>query len=144
MCSNHTNSRWTSYLPIMKKQILIVDDEITILKLLNFVLSQEYELVIKTSGVEALSWLEEGNSPALIISDLEMPYFDGSSFIYNLKISGFYRDTPVIILSGASDLDRKVAEMPFKLDAYVSKPFNPTQLKTAIKDVFKTYESVGS
>lgn len=129
---------------LMKKQILIVDDEITILKLLNFVLSQEYDLIIKNSGVEAISWLEEGNAPALIISDLEMPYFDGSSFIYNLKISGFYRDTPVIILSGASNLDEKVANMPFKLDAYVSKPFNPSQLKEAIHTVFKSYEPVGS
>lgn len=128
----------------MKKQILIVDDEITILKLLNFVLAQEYDLVIKTSGVEALSWLEEGNSPALILSDLEMPYFDGSSFIYNLKISGFYRDTPVIILSGANNLEERVAQMPFKLDAFVSKPFNPAQLKEAIHNVFQTYELVGS
>ncbi|WP_316788080.1 response regulator [Pedobacter frigoris] len=127
-----------------KRQILIVDDEVSILKLLNFVLSNEYQLVIKTSGVEALSWLEEGNSPSLIISDLEMPYFDGSSFIYNLKISGFYRDTPVIILSGASNLTERVAKMPFQLDDFIPKPFNPTQLKEAISDVFKKYDSVGS
>ena len=123
-----------------KKQILIVDDEVSILKLLNFVLSNHYDLVIKTSGVEALTWLEEGNSPSLILSDLEMPYFDGSSFIYNLKISGFYRDTPVIILSGASNLEARVAQMPFKLDDYIPKPFNPTQLKEAISNVFAKYD----
>lgn len=128
----------------MKRQILIVDDEITILKLLNFVLSRDYELVIKTSGVDALSWLEEGNSPSLILSDLEMPYFDGSSFIYNLKISGFYRDTPVIILSGAQNLEERVANMPFNLEACISKPFNPTQLKEAILNVFNKYDSVGN
>jgi two-component system chemotaxis response regulator CheY len=127
-----------------KRQILIVDDEVSILKLLNFVLSSQYELVIKTSGVEALSWLEEGNSPALILSDLEMPYFDGSSFIYNLKISGFYRDTPVIILSGAKNLEERVSQMPFKLDDYMPKPFNPTQLKEAISNVFIKYDSAGS
>jgi len=126
-----------------KKQILIVDDEVSILKLLNFVLSSQYDLVIKTSGVEALTWLEEGNSPELILSDLEMPYFDGSSFIYNLKISGFYRDTPVIILSGASNLEERVAQMPFQLDDYIPKPFNPTQLKEAISNVFVKYESAG-
>ena len=123
-----------------KKQILIVDVEVSILKLLNFVLSNHYDLVIKTSGVEALTWLEEGNSPSLILSDLEMPYFDGSSFIYNLKISGFYRDTPVIILSGASNLEARVAQMPFKLDDYIPKPFNPTQLKEAISNVFAKYD----
>lgn len=127
-----------------KKQILVVDDEISILKLLNFVLSPDYELVIKTSGVEALTWLEEGHSPALILSDLEMPYFDGSSFIHNLKISGFYRDTPVIILSGASNLTERVAQMSFKLDDFVPKPFNPTQLKQVINNVFKKYDAVGN
>ncbi|WP_276088402.1 response regulator [Pedobacter sp. JY14-1] len=127
-----------------KKQVLIVDDEVSILKLLNFVLSDLYELVIKTSGVEALSWLEEGNSPSLIISDLEMPYFDGSSFIYNLKISGFYRDTPVIILSGAQNLEERISRMPFQLDACIPKPFNPTQLKEAISKVFQKYDAAGS
>ena len=85
----------------MKIQILVVDDDLIILKLLNFILSKDYELVIKDSGIEALNWLEEGNDPGLVISDLEMPYLDGSSFIHNLKISGYYRDTPVIMLSGA-------------------------------------------
>jgi two-component system chemotaxis response regulator CheY len=127
-----------------KKQILVVDDEVSILKLLNFVLSNEYDLVIKNSGVEALTWLEEGNSPALILSDLEMPYFDGSSFIYNLKISGFYRDTPVIILSGAINLEDRVSKMAFELDAYIPKPFNPVQLKEAISNVFKKYEAIGN
>lgn len=125
-----------------KKQILVVDDEVSILKLLNFVLSSQYDLVIKNSGVEALTWLEEGNSPALILSDLEMPYFDGSSFIHNLKISGFYRDTPVIILSGAINLEDRVSQMKFEVDAYIPKPFNPVQLKEAISDVFKKYEAV--
>jgi two-component system chemotaxis response regulator CheY len=127
-----------------KKQILIVDDEITILKLLHFVLSSDYTLVIKNSGVEALTWLEEGHSPELILSDLEMPYFDGSSFIYNLKISGFYRDTPIIILSGASNLEARVAQMPFQVDACIPKPFNPTQLKRAISEVLGKYESIDS
>ena len=119
----------------MKKQILIVDDELSILKLLNFVLSKDYNLVIKNSGVEAISWLEEGNDPALIISDLNMPYFDGSSFIRNLKISGYYRDTPVILLSGADDLDSKVNTLEIKAESYMQKPFNPTTLKNVISNL---------
>lgn len=119
----------------MKKQILIVDDELSILKLLNFVLSKDYNLVIKNSGVEALSWLEQGNDPELIISDLQMPYFDGSSFIRNLKISGYYRDTPVILLSGADDLEDRVSKMNFKVESFMQKPFNPTKLKAVITDL---------
>ncbi|MFA4870501.1 MAG: response regulator [Pedobacter sp.] len=118
-----------------KKEILIVDDEPSILKLLNFILSAEYTLIIKTSGIEAIAWLEEGNDPDLIISDLMMPYFDGSSMIRNLKISGFYRNTPVILLSGAEDLEEKVKEMPFKIDRFIEKPFNPNTLKSHITEL---------
>ena len=115
--------------------ILIIDDEPSILKLLNFILSSTYDLVIKTSGIEAIAWLEEGNDPDLIISDLMMPYFDGSSLIKNLKLSGFYRNTPVIILSGADDLAQKVESMSFNVECYLQKPFNPTALKTSISEL---------
>ena len=118
----------------MKKQILIVDDELSILKLLNFILSKEYDLVIKQNGVDAIRWLEDGNNPALIISDLQMPYLDGSSFIRNLKISGYYRDTPVVLLSGASDLEQIVSQMPFRADRFFKKPFNPAELKSFIAE----------
>jgi CheY-like chemotaxis protein len=124
----------------MRKQILIVDDEVSILKLLNFVLSKDYELVIKQSGVEAISWLEEGNDPALIISDLNMPYFDGNSFIRNLKISGFYRETPVIVLSGADNLDEIIDKMAYKINFYMQKPFNPAELKKNITHALQPYE----
>lgn len=119
----------------MKKQILIVDDELSILKLLNFVLSKNYDLVVKNSGVDAFNWLEEGNDPDLIISDLNMPYFDGNSFIRNLKISGYYRDTPIILLSGADDLDKKVIEMGIKVESFIQKPFNPDELKSIINNL---------
>jgi two-component system chemotaxis response regulator CheY len=70
-----------------------------------------------------------------------MPYFDGQSFLKNVKISGFYRDIPVIMLSAAHDLDEQVANMPFKIDAYIHKPFNPTTLKTAINQVLEVYDA---
>ncbi|WP_316814899.1 response regulator [Pedobacter nyackensis] len=118
-----------------KKIILVVDDEPSILKLLTFILSSEYDLIIKRSGIEAIAWLEEGNDPDLIISDLMMPYFDGSTLIKNLKISGFYRNTPVILLSGAEDLEEKVSEMSFKIDRFMEKPFNPAILKSHISEL---------
>ncbi|HEK22328.1 MULTISPECIES: response regulator [unclassified Mucilaginibacter] len=125
----------------MKKTLLIVDDDLSILKLLNFILSKDYEIVVKNNGIEAFSWLEDGNLPKLIISDLQMPYFDGQSFLKNVKISGFYRDIPVIMLSAAHDLDEQVANMPFKVDAYMHKPFNPTELKNAINQALKVYDA---
>lgn len=128
----------------MKKQILIIDDELSILKLLNFILSKEYDLVVKQNGVDAMKWLEDGNDPSLIISDLQMPYLDGESLIRNLKISGFYRATPVILLSGADDLDSIVSEMAFQADRVFKKPFNPSQLKKFISEAITRYDNTAN
>ncbi|WP_231427157.1 PleD family two-component system response regulator [Pedobacter sp. Leaf250] len=117
---------------ISKKHILIVDGGLNLGKLLHFILASEYHLTIKTNGIEALSWLEEGNDPDLVISSLRMPYFDGSLFIQILKLSGLYRNTPVMLLSGEENLEEKVKNMTFKVDSYMEKPFNPTKLKSQI------------
>lgn len=125
----------------MKRTLLIVDDDLSILKLLNFILSKDYEVVVKNNGIDAFGWLEDGNMPDLILSDLQMPYFDGQSFAKNVKISGFYRDIPVLLLSAAHDLDEQVSNMPFKIDGYMHKPFKPNELKSAIKQLLQVYES---
>ncbi len=124
----------------MKKVLLIVDDDLSILKLLNFILSKDYDIVVKTNGFDALDWLEEGNMPELIISDLEMPTFDGQAFVKNVKISGFYKDIPVVLLSAAHDLQDQVDTMPFKVDGYLHKPFIPSTLKSEISKVLKGYD----
>jgi two-component system chemotaxis response regulator CheY len=131
-------------LAVMKKRILIVDDDLSILKLLNFILAKDYEIVVRNNGIDAFSWLEDGNIPELIISDLQMPYFDGQSFIKNVKISGLFRDIPIIMLSAAYDLDEQVSKMPFQVDAYMPKPFNPTSLKSAILQVLNIYDATHS
>lgn len=116
----------------MKKQILVVDDEVSMLTLLNFTLSQDYDIVLKQNGADAMSWLEDGNYPALIISDLEMPYIDGAAFIRNLKSSNSYSGTPVILLSGTENLETLMDQMPYGADYFLRKPFDPVELKSCI------------
>ncbi|MBA3828344.1 MAG: response regulator [Taibaiella sp.] len=119
----------------MREQILIVDDDPVISKLLEIIMSEKYSVICKQNGIEAFRWLEEGNFPDLIISDLQMPYLDGSSFVRNLKISGFYEETPVVVLSGSEDMQSVIQNMPFTVDGTISKPFNPTLLKETISNI---------
>jgi len=116
-----------------KKRILLVDDEIAILKLLEFILKKDYELVIKNNGFDALTWLDNGNMPDLIISDMEMPYFDGAEFVRSLKVSGYFRNVPVIVLSGSESLENIKTKIPYQIEALMAKPFNPSVLKDKIK-----------
>ena len=116
-----------------KKKILIVDDEVSVLKLLQFILKDEYEPIIRQSGIEALSTLNNGNIPDLIISDVEMPFFSGIDFIKSLKTSGYFRNIPVIVLSGSDTPENIQAKIPYILNGIMLKPFNPTYLKEVIK-----------
>lgn len=125
-----------------KKQILIVDDEPSILKLLNFILSKKYLIHAVESGYKAHLWLEDGNFPDLVILDLHMPHFDGTSFLKSIKISGFYREIPVIILSAAEQLDTIVVNLPFKVESHFPKPFNPESLKDEIARVLESSQTM--
>ncbi len=116
-----------------KKRILLVDDEIAILKLLEFILKDEYELISRSNGFDAISWLDSGNIPDLIISDMEMPYFDGADFVKSIKVSGYYRNIPLIVLSGSDSLENIHNRIPYPIHGLVSKPFNPGILKEKIK-----------
>ncbi|RZJ80908.1 MAG: response regulator [Flavobacterium sp.] len=116
-----------------KKTILLVDDEVTVLKLLEFILKDEYKLTVKHNGLEAISWMDDGNMPSLIISDVEMPYINGLDFVKSLKTSGFYRDIPVILLSGSYSPEELKTKLPYSFDLLVNKPFNPGKLKESIK-----------
>jgi two-component system chemotaxis response regulator CheY len=69
---------------------------------------------------------------------------DGQTFVRNLKISGYYRETPILVLSGAEDLAKEVGNMPFKIDAFLHKPFNPNALKIAISKVLSVYDDAAN
>ncbi len=116
-----------------KKKILIVDDEMAVLKLLEFILKKNYQLIIKKSGFDAISWLDDGNIPDLIISDMEMPYFDGADFIKSIKVSGYYRNIPIIVLSGSDSRENIKLRVSHQINALMTKPFNPGVLKETIQ-----------
>lgn len=117
----------------IRKKILIVDSELNILKLLGYILAPDYDLTVKTNALTAFQWLSEGNDPDLIISSFSMPHIDGTSFIKNLKVSGYYSNTPVIIISGDENLESVVQSFSFKVEGYMGKPFNPLILKSNIQ-----------
>jgi len=59
------------------KKILIVDDKSTISNLLVQFLSGKYLIETKEDGLEALTWLQQGNIPDLVLTYLQMPNMAG-------------------------------------------------------------------
>ncbi|OIQ30514.1 MAG: two-component system response regulator [Bacteroidetes bacterium MedPE-SWsnd-G2] len=116
----------------MKKKVLVVDDEQTTCMLLENFLSPEHIVVTKSSGLEALNWLDH-NLPNLIISDIQMSNMDGFEFLKEVRLKGFTKHTPVIMLSGRTESKERIKCYQMGAQDYLTKPFNPEELKEVVK-----------
>jgi two-component system, chemotaxis family, chemotaxis protein CheY len=112
----------------MKKQILIIEDDSSVRFLLGLFLKEYFDVVVKADGLEGMLWLDSGNIPDLVMADIDMPRLNGYEFIKNIRKSGFYRDIPIIMLSGWDSEEAR--ERCFKEGAnlFMVKPFNPSDL----------------
>lgn len=121
----------------MKKQILILDDKVSIAKVISAYLSNEFDITYFDTPVKGIKWLYEGNIPDLIILDIRMPEMTGDEFLSYIKKNGLFKDIPVVILSGEESSDFRVRMLEEGADDYILKPFNPMELKIRIRKVLK-------
>lgn len=120
------------------KTILVVDDEPSIGRVVQFKLQQEgFRVAVATDGLEGLAKVKE-EKPDLILLDLMMPGMDGFEVCRRLRASPETAATPVIILTArGQETDRiKGAELGV-LDFY-TKPFSPQKLLERVREVFET------
>jgi len=113
-------------------KVLIAEDDIMMLKTMEFRLTKEGYVVIACSdGKDALSKIESEN-PDIIITDIMMPYVSGLDLVNKVRIE-LKLNIPIIILS-AVGLEKTVLEA-FELgaDDFITKPFSPNELIMRIK-----------
>jgi DNA-binding response OmpR family regulator len=127
---------------LMKKKILVVDDELSICLLLENFLSGEYDVTVINTGDEAMEWLEN-NMPDLVICDIQMPGMDGYTFLSRFRQRGFTRHTPVIMLSAKAESKERIKAYKLGAQDFVTKPFNPEELEEVVKkNLFPIHYSV--
>jgi len=116
----------------MKNSVLVIDDDSTIRFLLKSIL-KEYEVIAMEDGYEALTWLNSGNVPDLILLDIEMPNINGRVLIRRLKSSYKHRNVPIIIMSGTDSKLIKTSFIKLGASDFIIKPFTDIDFLERIK-----------
>lgn len=138
LCDLLDNAKKTlKQLPGAMKTILLVDDKIQLLALLKQILKSSYEVVTRFNGLEAIEWMQQGNIPDLILTDIQMPKMDGIQFLQIIKGSGAFNNIPVIILSSRESSQDRIECLRQGAVDYISKPFNPEELMVRIERVLE-------
>jgi putative two-component system response regulator len=124
-----------------KKEILIADDEVSIRLLVRSALSDEFDVIEASNGLEAVK-IAKIRNPSLILMDILMPKKDGLEACHEIKSMSTTKAIPVVMLTGiAHELDKKLCTQ-LGADAYVTKPFTPDQLNDVIES-FLSYAPSG-
>jgi sigma-B regulation protein RsbU (phosphoserine phosphatase) len=112
--------------------ILVVEDEHTLRRLLEYRLSKQYTVRTAANGEEALQRVGE-RIPDLIISDIMMPKMDGFALQAELQKEKTTRAIPFIFLTAKADEQSRLRGMRTGVDDYITKPFDIEQLLSRIE-----------
>ncbi len=121
----------------MSKLVMIVDDSITVRKIVEVVLSREgYEVVAVPDGVEALRYLltPDARLPNLILLDIEMPRLDGYQLALRLRRSERPRlsHLPLVMLSRRCGVIDQLKARLAGVRVYLTKPFKEQELRHVV------------
>ncbi|MCM1083403.1 MAG: response regulator [Clostridium sp.] len=126
-----------------KKKILVVDDSNVILKAMEELLGQEYEMTFATSGLSAISSLTL-ERPDLILLDYEMPVCNGRQVLEMIRSEKDFAEIAVIFLTGRVDKESVKQVLSLKPAGYLSKNLKPEEIKKNIDKYFEQVKQVSA
>jgi len=122
-----------------KPKMLVVDDEPDNLDLLYRTFRRDFNVLKAESGIRALEVLESEGEVAVIISDQRMPEMKGTEFLSKTVFQ--FPNTVRIILTGFTDIEDLVdAINSGQVYKYITKPWDPNELKMVVQKAADTYE----
>jgi len=120
-----------------RRQILVVEDEADIRKLVRYNLEQEaYTVLEAADGEEALA-LARKSRPHLLILDLMLPGMNGFEVCRVLRSEERTAKLPVLMLTARATEVDKVLGLEIGADDYVTKPFSPRELVARVKALMR-------
>ncbi|MBR0360405.1 MAG: response regulator transcription factor [Clostridia bacterium] len=119
-------------------KVLVVDDDLNIVKLIKLYLEKEdFTVCTASDGLEALEvWKAE--NPSIIVLDIMMPGLDGNGVCREIRKTS---EVPIIMLTAKGETFDKVLSLELGADDYIVKPFEPKELIARIKAILRRSEA---
>ena len=126
----------------LKRKVLVVDDEAINLKILEKILSVDYDVILSDNGDDALKKVKENKDTlSLILLDLLMPGTDGFSVLQILRSSAELKHIPVIVLT--SETSAEVQSLKMGAADFIPKPYNvPEVILARIGKTIQLFENI--
>ncbi|WP_044894530.1 response regulator transcription factor [Bacillus alveayuensis] len=119
----------------MSKKVLVVDDEQSIVTLLQYNLQQAgFEVITANDGEEGMN-KAVNERPDLMILDLMLPKLDGIEVCKQLRQKKVM--TPILMLTAKDDEFDKVLGLELGADDYMTKPFSPREVVARVKAILR-------
>jgi CheY-like chemotaxis protein len=112
----------------MKKKVLVIDDNETILTMTKGMLEKDYVVTTVDSGEEALKLLVKGFIPNLVLLDMYMPEMSGWNTLLKIRKLCESHKTRIAIYTSSEDPDGMTKAKEFGAADYIHKPLSRTKL----------------
>lgn len=121
-------------------RILVVDDEVNIVKLIKTILEKEgYDVVTALDGERALDIYYDGHVD-MIICDEMMPRVNGNEMIREIRSED--KNIPIIMVTAKGSIEDKALSFELGVDDYLVKPIDTQELIIRVKAVFRRLKIV--
>lgn len=121
--------------------VLVVEDQDEVRAYLIAELSQHFQILSAKNGKEGLD-IARQRIPDLILSDLMMPVMGGLEFASILKNDPVTDHIPFIMLTARGETEDIVEALKSKVDSYLTKPFNPTELTLRVSNLIQLKKNI--
>ncbi len=120
---------------LMAQKILVVDDELQIVRVARSYLEKAgYRVLTASNGKEAL-FVARHEKPDLVVLDLQMPEMDGLEFTRRVRAE--QPDIAIIILTARVEEVDRILGLELGADDYMTKPFSPRELVARVRAVLR-------
>jgi pilus assembly protein CpaE len=129
----------------MAGKVLVIDDDASVQRLLQYALKQEgYDVLVCGTAEEGLRrWKSEG--PSLILLDATLPDIDGFTVATQIRADeAAGNHTPMIMLTSDRDVQARVRALRSGADDYLIKPFHPAELLARMKSLLARFSSTNA